>query len=108
MCRRSRAELTRPRPSDSFSRDPRDPVVRREPGPMRSFELRSLALLCALAVVAGAAGAARGQIVTDGTVGPATTLVGPNFAITHDLGQIRGKNLFHSFQTFNINPGETA
>jgi filamentous hemagglutinin family protein len=48
------------------------------------------------------------DIVTDGTMGQVTTLAGPNFMITEQLGQQRGGNLFHSFQTFNVNTGESA
>lgn len=48
------------------------------------------------------------QVKTDGTVGPRTTLAGPNFNITPSLGTTVGPNLFHSFETFNIARGETA
>ncbi len=48
------------------------------------------------------------EIATDGTVGPAQNLTGPDFHIGADLGAIRGTNLFHSFQTFNIHTGESA
>jgi filamentous hemagglutinin family protein len=48
------------------------------------------------------------EIATDGTVGPATSLTGPNFEIGANLGTTKGANLFHSFQTFNINAGESA
>ncbi|MBK7003274.1 MAG: filamentous hemagglutinin N-terminal domain-containing protein [Rhodoferax sp.] len=49
------------------------------------------------------------QIKTDGSVGPAAqTLVGPKYTIPQTLGQLAGSNLFHSFQTFNINTGESA
>jgi len=51
---------------------------------------------------------AAGQVRTDGTVGAATTLTGPNFAIGAGLGQQRGANLFHSFATFNLVNGEAA
>jgi filamentous hemagglutinin family protein len=54
------------------------------------------------------AGASVAQIATDGTVGPASNLAGPNFAITPGLGRQVGRNLFHSFSTFSIKPGETA
>jgi len=43
---------------------------------------------------------ARGQITTDGTVGSAQSLTGPNYAIGAGLGTQRGANLFHSFSTF--------
>ncbi len=54
------------------------------------------------------AGSLDAQIVTNGTVGAATALTGPNFQIPSSLGTARGPNLFHSFQTFNINSGESA
>jgi filamentous hemagglutinin family protein len=49
-------------------------------------------------------------MVTDGTVGsePATELQGPNYMISDDLGEHRGRNLFHSFDRFNIHTGESA
>lgn len=48
------------------------------------------------------------EVTTDGTLGVARSLSGPDFAITADLGQQRGGNLFHSFSFFNINTGESA
>ncbi|BAP56684.1 filamentous hemagglutinin family N-terminal domain [Thioploca ingrica] len=48
------------------------------------------------------------EVVLDGTLGPATTLPGPRFDITADLGQQQGGNLFHSFKFFNLNKEETA
>ena len=48
------------------------------------------------------------DIVTDGTVGGAQTLPGPNFTIPENLGSRAGANLFHSFQRFNIFRGESA
>ncbi|MBK7003275.1 MAG: filamentous hemagglutinin N-terminal domain-containing protein [Rhodoferax sp.] len=52
---------------------------------------------------------AHAQIKTDGSVGPtAQTLIGPQYTIPQSLGQLAGSNLFHSFQTFNINTGESA
>jgi filamentous hemagglutinin family protein len=48
------------------------------------------------------------QITTDGTLGPALHLPGPDYQITSDLGQQRGDNLFHSFQDFNLQSGESA
>ncbi len=48
------------------------------------------------------------QVITDGTVGPATALAGPDFAIGADLGTQTGGNLFHSFQRFSIATGEIA
>ncbi len=48
------------------------------------------------------------EITTDGTFGVATTLSGPDFSITADLGQQRDGNLFHSFSQFNIAQSESA
>jgi filamentous hemagglutinin family protein len=55
-----------------------------------------------------AAGPAHAQIVTDGTVGPAVSLSGPNVDIGAHLGTQRGDNLFHSFEKFGIATGQTA
>lgn len=48
------------------------------------------------------------DIKTDGTVGTAMTLTGPNFEIGSTLGTQSGGNLFHSFSEFSINSGEVA
>lgn len=48
------------------------------------------------------------HITTDGSVGQAGTLLGPNYVIPADLGQTRGANLFHSFETFSVLTGESA
>jgi len=48
------------------------------------------------------------EIVTDGTLGPGTTVPGPSYQISEDLGSRLGNNLFHSFHTFNIDNGESA
>jgi filamentous hemagglutinin family protein len=54
------------------------------------------------------AAVAHAQVVTDGSLGAATTLSGPNFFIDSTLGQTRGGNLFHSFSTFNIAAPQSA
>lgn len=46
------------------------------------------------------------EVVLDGTLGSSGALVGPNFTIESHLGQQVGNNLFHSFETFNINQHE--
>ncbi|MEM1190684.1 MAG: filamentous hemagglutinin N-terminal domain-containing protein [Pseudomonadota bacterium] len=48
------------------------------------------------------------DIVTDGSVGPAQQLRGPDFMIPDTLGSQRGSNLFHSFSQFNIDSAESA
>ena len=52
--------------------------------------------------------ASHADITTDGSLGPALSLPGPDFQVTADLGQQTGSNLFHSFSSFNINLGESA
>ncbi len=48
------------------------------------------------------------EINTDGTLGPAETLLGPNFTIDATLGRQAGGNLFHSFAAFTLQIHETA
>lgn len=69
--------------------------------------LRRLALAAAL-LLAFAAGAARAQVVLDGTLGAAGALAGPNYAITNTAGRQVGANLFHSFSQFNLASGQSA
>jgi len=51
---------------------------------------------------------AQAQIATDGSVGPAQNLAGPDYQIGAELGQQLGGNLFHSFQEFNLQRLESA
>lgn len=46
------------------------------------------------------------QIVTDGSMGNAVSLSGSVVTIAQDLGTRVGDNLFHSFETFNVNSGQ--
>jgi filamentous hemagglutinin family protein len=48
------------------------------------------------------------EIVLDGTLGSKGALVGPDFLIKDTMGQQIGGNLFHSFESFNVNTGESA
>jgi hypothetical protein len=48
------------------------------------------------------------QIALDGSLGPAGPLVGPNYRIDANVGQIRGSNLFHSFDQFSVPTGGSA
>src|SRR4051794_9058723 len=48
------------------------------------------------------AGAASAEVATDGTLGRKVTLGGRNVTVGAGLGQVRGKNLFHSFQRFDV------
>lgn len=52
--------------------------------------------------------AVHAQIATDGSMGAAQVLVGPNYTIPQTLGTVSGGNLFHSFDRFNINAGQSA
>ncbi|OUD15701.1 filamentous hemagglutinin N-terminal domain-containing protein [Thioflexithrix psekupsensis] len=51
---------------------------------------------------------AHAQISTDGSLGQASLLTGPDYQIGAELGQQYGTHLFHSFQVFNINAGESV
>src|SRR6516164_7748702 len=48
------------------------------------------------------------RITIDGRLSPAQTLIGPNYAITANLGKQVGGNLFHSFGQFGLSTGESA
>ncbi|MBN1931456.1 MAG: filamentous hemagglutinin N-terminal domain-containing protein [Desulfobacterales bacterium] len=48
------------------------------------------------------------DVATDGTVGPAQSLAGPNYQIPQTLGTTSGGNLFHSFERFGLNSDESA
>lgn len=69
---------------------------------LKYFRIVSFLILVCGAGISGA------QIDTDGTLGPAKVLEGPDFSIGADLGQQNGGNLFHSFGQFNIHQGESA
>lgn len=69
---------------------------------------RCVVVCCAFVLMSFFGGPSSAEIVTDGTVGPVQNLAGPDFQIGAELGTIRGANLFHSFQTFNIYTGESA
>jgi len=46
------------------------------------------------------------EVITDGSMGAARNLSGPDYQIAAQLGQQHGVNLFHSFQQFNLATGE--
>lgn len=47
-------------------------------------------------------------VITDGSLGNKVTLSGSEYKITSNLGKQVGSNLFHSFEQFNLDAGETA
>lgn len=53
-------------------------------------------------------GNAGAQVSTDGTAGERRALSGPDYRIDADLGTVAGDNLFHSFEAFSIDTGESA
>jgi filamentous hemagglutinin family protein len=64
-----------------------------------------LRLFCILLIISLPSPA---QITTDGTLGPALSLPGPDYQIGPNLGQQHGRNLFQSFQDFSLNRAESA
>jgi filamentous hemagglutinin family protein len=48
------------------------------------------------------------EIITDGSLGAAATLQGPNYVINASLGSQYDTNLFHSFSFFNLTALESA
>ncbi|PON14071.1 hypothetical protein C2W62_31015 [Candidatus Entotheonella serta] len=48
------------------------------------------------------------QIHTDSSLGKAVKLTGPDYVIPAEVGQIKGANLFHSFEAFNVPTGGSA
>lgn len=69
-------------------------------GMIRKLAVTAFAALAPLMVSA--------QIATDGAVGQATTISGPELRIPAALGQRTGGNLFHSFAIFNVPSGGSA
>lgn len=68
--------------------------------------LVAIAMMVSSLVLVGEEGWA--EIILDGSLGQQGEIAGPNYSISDDLGKIEGTNLFHSFQTFNLNTGESA
>ena len=48
------------------------------------------------------------EIITDGTLGTPSALLGPHYVVGAEFGQQFGENLFHSFSRFNLNVDESA
>ncbi len=70
---------------------------------MKQFLSRFATMFFVTGVSLGHAG-----VVTDGSLGAAGPLSGPNFMVPASLGKIAGGNLFHSFSQFGLNNGESA
>jgi filamentous hemagglutinin family protein len=71
--------------------------------PAHAHALRAL-LLGAAAWLFGL-GPAAAEVATDGTLGAKVKLTGKDVEVPARLGQVRGKNLFHSFERFGIETG---
>ena len=75
---------------------------------------RQITLLGASVLISSSMGSigAGAQVVLDGTVGPAGAIElkkdSNEYQVTSALGAIRGENLFHSFDRFDIQDGESA
>jgi filamentous hemagglutinin family protein len=69
---------------------------------------KKLARLLATIITLLVATQGQAEIITDGTLGPASNLAGPDFRIGPELGVTVGTNLFHSFARFNVHSGEIA
>jgi len=61
-----------------------------------------------MAVLISFTSVSHAEVNLDGTLGPKIELPGPHFKIEADMGELKDKNLFHSFKDFNINTGESA
>ena len=58
------------------------------------------------AVICLAMRTAAAEVITDGSLGAKVRLRGPDVDVGADLGQVRGRNLFHSFERFDIGTHE--
>ena len=73
---------------------------------MRSWIHKPFIMASGLVLLAH--GAIQAEVITDGSMGAATNLGGPNFQIDANLGTQAGENLFHSFTQFPTATGEPA
>jgi filamentous hemagglutinin family protein len=69
---------------------------------------RKRPLVLAISIIMLLAADSQAEITTDGTLGPALNLNGPDYKIGQELGLTVGKNLFHSFDCFNVPSGKSA
>lgn len=61
-----------------------------------------MARLLGCAAMAALSCSASADVATDGTVGRKVRLGGRNAEVGAELGQVRGRNLFHSFERFDV------
>ena len=70
----------------------------------RAFHFLAVStVLCCLSVPFATA-----QVITDGTLGARSVLLGPNYIVTASLGRVAGANLFHSFSSLTIRQGQSV
>lgn len=69
---------------------------------------QALVLLIAMAIAGALSFGASAQVVTDGSLGAAVEIAGPDRRISADLGARSGPNLLHSFERFDVPAGESA
>jgi filamentous hemagglutinin family protein len=74
----------------------------------RQTPARSIAVALIVAPLTLIAPALAQHITIDGSLSPAQTLTGPNYAIGANLGKQVGGNLFQSFGIFGLSSGESA
>ncbi len=65
-------------------------------------QLGRLGALVATLLAGTASSAVLADVATDGTLGRRVRLTGKQVEVGADLGRVRGKNLFHSFERFDV------
>ena len=68
---------------------------------------RGFAALLAL-FLSGETAVSYSQVALDRKFGTGGALNGPNYSITSEMGAVRGNNLFHSFQQFDLKARDVA
>ncbi len=65
--------------------------------------------LWAALCLSGFAQTCQAEIIVDSSLGTERTeLIGPNFNVSHELGKLVDRNLFHSFEKFNLDGNQSA
>jgi hypothetical protein len=86
----------------------RSPTMTRFPPASPGTRRRRMSLLSGLVLLQALLAISQAQITLDSSLGPRGPLAGPNYRIGAELGQIRGGNLFHSFDQFDVPTGGSA